>query len=185
MLNRMLLSKRATQPSLRVGGGLLVAVAVAMPLLVEIDPELTYLSATEPLPRLLLYTIAGMGTACWHSALRYTSWQTVANTVSRSHLDRHHRVGGAGADWRPVAHDRRDCGTHILRLCHDLRIPLGEAFQARPHGIPDASSCRVAEAGRTQGRRWSDVDQQRPRKNVIEPTPTAVQNEMVAKSRSE
>ena len=46
---------------MRIGGGLFVAVAT--PLLAEIDPELAFLSTTEPLPPLPLYTIAGMGAA--------------------------------------------------------------------------------------------------------------------------
>ena len=57
----MFLSKRVTLPSLRIGGGLFVAVAT--PLLAKIDPELAFLSTTEPLPPMPLYTIAGMGAA--------------------------------------------------------------------------------------------------------------------------
>ena len=172
MLSRMSLARWTTQRNLMIGGCLLVVLAettgaIVTPLLAEIDPELAFLSTTEPLPPLPLYTIAGMGAASIviGGCLALSGWagrvgilrfvtpgrQTIADAVPRPHPDRHHRVGGAGADWRPVARDSRDCGAHILRLCYDLRIPLGDAIQARPHGNPDASPYRVAGAGKQQG----------------------------------
>ena len=68
MLSRMSLARWTTQHNLMIGGCLLVVLAetagaVVTPLLAEIDPELAFLSTTEPLPPLPLYTIAGMGAA--------------------------------------------------------------------------------------------------------------------------
>ena len=68
MLSRMSLARWTTQRNLMIGGCLLVVLAettgaIVTPLLAEIDPELTFLSTTEPLPPLPLYTIAGMGAA--------------------------------------------------------------------------------------------------------------------------
>ena len=115
MLSRMSLARWTTQRNLMIGGCLLVAVAetggaIVTPLLAEIDPELAFLSTTEPLPPLPLYTIAGMGTpsiviggclslsGCLHSAIRYTGRRVIADAVPRPHSDRHHRVGSAGVD---------------------------------------------------------------------------------------
>ena len=68
MLSRMSLARWTTQRNLMLGGCLLVVLAeaagaIATPLLAEIDPELAFLSTTEPLPPLPLYTIVGMGAA--------------------------------------------------------------------------------------------------------------------------
>ena len=68
MLIRMSLARWTTLRNLMIGSCLLVTIAeiagaIVTPLLAEIDPELAYLSTTEPLPPLPLCTIAGTGAA--------------------------------------------------------------------------------------------------------------------------
>jgi len=69
ILSRMSLSERTTQWKLILGGVIAFVVTEGVSALLvaglgPIDPKLTALAATEPVPPMPLYTLAGLGAAC-------------------------------------------------------------------------------------------------------------------------
>ena len=69
VLSRAPLSERSTQRNIVVGGVLTIAIAeglsaVISPALASIDAELAIFGATQPLPPMPLYSLAGIGAAC-------------------------------------------------------------------------------------------------------------------------
>ena len=153
VLSRAPLSERSTQRNIVVGGVLTIAIAeglsaVISPALASIDAELAIFGATQPLPPMPLYSLAGIGAACtvvglclmisrwtdraWHLAGTRSCRSPDTDSVHCAHPCRHGNSGIAWDDWRPIHCSSRHCSGIVLRRRDDLCAAMGAVVPARP-----------------------------------------------------